>query len=256
MKKKLITLLLCLLFVSVLLQPVAASGLPLVVDEAGLLTQEEIDDLSQYAQSLGSAYGMDIVIVTVNSLNGLSAANYADSFYDLNGYGVGPDYDGILLLLAMESREWYISTCGAARYAVPDREINNLFGSMSSYLSGGDYYRAFLAYLTRVGEYLDAYENGGSSDTAPGFGAKQIFISLGIGLAVGGVTLIVMRSMMNTKRPQRAAADYLDRDTYQLKVQRDMFLYSRVSKVPRPKNNSSGSSGGGGRSHGGGGGRF
>ena len=84
-----------------------------------------------------------------------------------------------------------------------------------------------------------------------------------IGAVVGGITVLIMRACMNTKRPQRSAGSYLNDSSYHLRTNRDLFLYSNVTKT-RIQQESSSSGGGGssvhtsssGSSHGGGGGKF
>ena len=41
---------------------------------------------------------MDAVIVTSNNLNGKSQQDYADDYFDYNGYGVGKEKSGLLSL--------------------------------------------------------------------------------------------------------------------------------------------------------------
>ena len=52
--------------------------------------------LEEEANNLSSEYNMDIVIVTTNDAAGKTSREYADDFFDYGGFGVGPDYDGIL----------------------------------------------------------------------------------------------------------------------------------------------------------------
>ena len=282
MKQKLISFFILVALIPVLCLNVSASSLPLIVDNGDLLTPEEESRLEQAAQSLRDDYDMDVVILTEDTLNGQSTESYAVAFYDGNGYGVGPDGSGLVLILVMDTREWYVSTCGDAVDAVPDSAVDDLFDVMSYDLSTGAYYDAFLSFLTALEDdfrdFRDGYVGYGSYDGhyndpygyydrgyestvtyRSSFGMGNVLISILIGLAAGGIVLLILRGMMNSKRPQRSAAAYMNRDSYHLRVHRDMFLYSRVHKTPRPKDNSGhhgGGGGGGGRRHGGGGGRF
>lgn len=287
MKRKTISLLLCLLLLGCLLVPASASSdLPMVVDGAGLLTESELASLEEKAQSLRDAYEMDVVILTVETLNGMTAQTLADSFYDNNGYGYDETGSGVLFLLTMAEREWYISTCGDAIYALTDYGIESIGEEMLPDLSGGRYYEAFDTFLALLPGYFDAFRGGSPVDGyagnsggyAPGtredvvyyprgktvnYGARFL-IALIIGIAAAGVTILIMRSSMNTKRQQHSAVDYLKPGSFNLYRHQDLFLYSHVSKTRRPQNNDNGHHGGGssvhtgsgGRSHGGGGGKF
>ena len=284
MKRNVSTLLLCICLLLSLALPAAASesALPLVIDSADLLTLNQEVLLETSAASLGDTYGMDVVILTVDSLGGKSPQDYADDYYDENGYGD----DGMLFLISMEERDWYISTCGSAIYAVTDYGIQQLGALAVPYLSGGDYYGAFAAYLDALPSYFDAYQRGtpvdGYADDSGGYyhgdretvvhynNAPQrrvnIMISLIIGVIAALVAVLIMRGTMNTKRPQRSAGAYIRPGSYHLLAHRDMFLYSNIRKVRRQENNGGGGGhhGGGssvhhssgGRSHSGGGGKF
>lgn len=279
MKRKLISLLLAILiFAGLTLNVSAASDLPLVVDNAGLLSPQEEIALEDKALSLGTEYGMDIVILTADRLDGKRPQNYADDYYDEHGYGDS----GILFLLAMEEREWYISTCGDAIYALTDYGIQELGDTVVPYLSNGEYSKAFTVFLDTLPYYLDSYQDGapvdgyadysgdyyhGDRETVVHYEQKRspnFLLSLVLGIAAAAVTVLIMRASMNTKRMQHSACDYMKPGSFHLRTHQDIFLYSNVSKVRRQQNNNSGHGGGGssvhtssgGRSHGGGGGKF
>ena len=287
--KKLTSVLLVLLLLASLCVCAAATGsdTPLIVDNAGVLTSEQVDDLTQTASDLRDLYEMDVVIVVVADLDGKSAQDYADDYYDYNGYGIGDDYSGMLLLIATESRDWWISTCGEAIYVLTDYGIESIFSDFAGYLSVNDYYHAFETYLDCLPEYFDAYYSGNPIDgysgnySGPGsytpgdaddtvyyeddsFGIFEILFSLVAGCVVAGIAVLIMSAQMNTKLQQNSARNYLNQSSYQLHGHSDMFLYSNVTKVRRESSSSSGSGGGGssthrsssGRSHGGGGGKF
>lgn len=279
--KKLTAVFLTLLLSLCLILPTHASeASPWVIDGAQLLTDDQEQALTEEIQSLRADWSMDVVILTVNTLDGQTPQNYADTYYDSHGYAP----DGLLFLLSMEERDWYLSTTGAAIYALTDYGIQQVGDLVVPYLSDGDYAGGFEALLWALPTYFAAYQDGapvdGYAHYAPGeysgereqvvyyekpqnLGATAL-ISLAIGAAVGGIALLVMVSMMNSKRPQPSAGDYLTSGSYHLNRQRDMFLYSQVQRHRKPDPPKSGGGGGGssvhvssgGSSHGGGGGKF
>ena len=275
MMKKLTSLLLAVLLMSCLVLSVSANSVSYIADDAGLLYSDEAAVLEEKAANLSAIYGIDAVILTIDSLGGVSAQDYADDYYDHNGYGE----DGVLFLLAMEEREWYISTCGTVIYALTDYGIQQLGDGMLPYLSSGSWYDGFAFFLDRLPYYLDAYGSGTpvdgyadySGDYYHGRQDEIVYypqekdpsfpLSLLIGLASGGIAIGIMRAMMNSKRAQRGASAYLKDGSWNLHMHRDIFLYSNVSKTRRQQSSSSGGGSSvhrssGGRSHGGGGGRF
>ena len=284
--KRLVIFLVCILLLLSSPLSVLASA-PKIVDEAGLLTENEIRKLERRAQALTDQYGMDVVIVTVDSIGGKTVESFADDYFDNNGYGIGPSDSGILLLLSMEYRDWAISTCGEAIYAITDYGIQELFSQMADDLSKDRYYKAFATYLNTLETLFEAYESGhpvdGTPDNYDGPGsyipgtkdnivhyepthdldwyARKIGISFAIGLVVALIVLLILLGQMNTARAQHGAGTYLLQNTYRVGVQRDIFLYSQLNKVRKSENSSSGGGSSvhrssSGRSHGGGHGKF
>lgn len=279
MKRKIFSLILCILLVLVLPCSAFASetDLPKVVDNGSLLTAEEENQLEQRARTLTETLEIDIIIVTVNSLDGKSVQAYADDYYDSHGYGVGPNNSGILLLLSMGTREWYMSTRGDAIYIFTDYGLQQLGDAIVPYLSSGDYLGAFETWLNSLGRYVQAYRDG---DPIDGYAPPDDYygededivyypkesaggnavIALIIGAVVALVAVLIMRSRMNTAKFKSNAVDYLEQGSYDLHHRHDVYLYSRVSKTRRQSSSSGGGSSthrsGGGVSHGGRGGKF
>ena len=282
--KQIISILLLLILILPILLPAYGAEEPLdyVVDDAGLLTSEEEEDVQRWAASYKEDLQLDIVIVTTYGSGGKGVQAYADDFYDQNGYGYGIHKTGILLLIDMESREWYMSTCGEAIYMFTDYGLEQLGQEILPWLSDGEYYRAFLAWISALPPYAEAYRAGSPVDgyvspdeyDAPsgeeiyyyedhtGIALRPFPIALLTGLIAASITILVMRSRMNTAKMQRDAENYLKSGSFRLRQRSDMFLYSRVSRKAKPKNNTSGGGGSsvhrssGGISHGGRGGRF
>lgn len=248
MKK--ISVLLCLMLMLAISVSAAQSK---IVDDAGLLSQSHIAALEEKAEAIADRYDMDAVIVTVNSLDGRSAQAYADDYFDHNGYGIGNDYSGILLLLAMDEREWAVSTCGDAMAAVRNSEIDDIVENILDDLSDGSYYRAFDSFLAQVENEYEGYASG---TDASGFSFKNILIALVIGAAVGLIVLLILRGKMNTAKPQHGARNYMTDGSYDLFRCHDIYLYSHTSRTQKAESSSGSHRSSSSRSHGGSSGRF
>ena len=253
MKKLLAYLLTIVLILSMAVPAFAAdSDVPRVVDNADLLSSDEEASLNREIQQMQSELSLDIVIVTTYGTGSKTAQEYADDFYDNYGYGYGSDNSGILLLLDMQAREWHMSTCGEAIQIFSDNDLDDLGEEIVDDLSGGDYYEAFSHWLDELPGYVEDYREGDSI-------FSNLPLALVIGLVAAAITILIMRSSMNTAKPQKGAVNYMTEGSFHLRQRSDVFLYSRVSRVPRPKNNGGGSSthrSSGGISHGGRGGKF
>lgn len=245
MKRHFACLLLALLIFTFLAIPASADSI-CIDDGANLLSFDEVRLLESQTEEIAEKYEIDIVIVTVDSMDGKYASYYAERYYDENGFS----RDGILLLVAMEEREWYILTSGECYDVFTDRNLDRLEDALLDDLSNGDYYDAFSNYLDTLSGCMENADSPVGSQNELNIG-----VSILVGLAAAIVTVLIMASQMKTAKPQHHAIGYIRDDSYRITEHRDMFLYSRITKTPKPQNNgSSGRSGGGSR--GGRGGRF
>ena len=228
--------------------------LPRLVDDAGLLAQDDKYTLVRKLDNLSDKWQLDVVVVTNNSLGDKSVEAYADDFYDYNGYGYGENDDGILLLLSMETREWAISTYGKAIDIFTDSEQQYISDGFLPYLSDGDYFGGFMRFAELCDSSVEAYNetgytehNGGSK--APFGWLSAIGGSLIIGLIAGFATAMTLRSQLTSVKPQAMATAYAKKGSLNITERNDLFLYHNITRVAKPKDNDSGSSR---RSHSGG----
>ena len=244
MKKHLISLLICLMFL-VMVFPVSAAS-DYVIDEAGLLTAAQQQELEARCAQFSSDYGMDLVLLTVNGLDGRSTMAFADDYFDAH-YGT----HGLLLLINMGQREWHISTAGNAIDLYTDMDLMSMEETLLPYLSSGRFYEGFSSFLSDAELY--------AADVTVSDLEAVLFMTVPAGALIAGIVLLIMRSTMNTKTAQRSAANYETEGSYHLRTHQDLFLYSNVTKRPKPQNNTSGSTthrSSSGRMHGGRGGKF
>ncbi len=70
------------------------------------------------------------------------------------------------------------------------------------------------------------------------FDNSWILIAFVVGVIIGLIGVFIMKSQLKSVRFQAAAHHYEKKDTFVLTEQRDVYLYSTVTKIPKPKNNS------------------
>ena len=87
---------------------------PRVIDIADIFSGEEEQQMEARLAELRTSLGKDIVILADVSTYGLSRSVYAADFYDFNGYGIGPDREGVCLMICMEpgNRGWWCCCTG------------------------------------------------------------------------------------------------------------------------------------------------
>lgn len=243
MKKRLLSLVIILIMLLAFASSSYAVSIANVVDSADLLSDEEEIKLSEMLLGLSEDIGCDIAVLTEESIGGMDVGEYAERFYVLNECGYGDEDTGILLLLSMEERDWYVCTHGDATRAISDRDIDDMADKFVSYLSDGEYYDGFIVFAEESYELMGDYYSGERSGIRPP-SVIAVAVSLGIAALVGLIIVSVMKSKMKTVRPQNTASDYTRKGSMVLTRKSDLFLYFHVTKTPRPKSNSSSSSGG------------
>ena len=243
--------------------------LPRLVDDCDLLTDSEETKLEAKLDEISERHQVDVVVVTVYSLEGKSAMEFADDFYDYNGYGYGSDADGILLLVSMEYRDWWISTTGYGLTAFTDYGLSCMEDEFLPSLSNDNYDKSFKIFADLCDDYITEAKAGTPYDYGnEPRGRFPLFTTLVIALVasviVAFIAVSIMKGQLKSVRYQPAASSYMKAGSLNLTESRDMFLYHNITRSAR-SSSSSGSGGGGGssshssssgRSHGGRGGKF
>lgn len=278
-KKKIWCCLFSLLWMFVLIFQVMASEIPdipterqkpLLVDEAGLLSEEESSTLINKLEEISQRQKNEVAVVTVNSLEGKTAEAYADDYYDYNGYGYGENDDGLLLLVSMGEREWAVTTYGYCHtVAFTDAGLDYISSEFRRKLSSGEYAKAFDCFAGLCDDFLTQAATGEPYDVdnmpkgkvSPFWLYTDLVVAFFISF---GIVKGKSRNLKSVKKQESAKA-YERGGSLSLRRSTDSFVNRIVTQktIRNEKNSSSGSSGGSsshisssGRSHGGTSGKF
>ena len=236
-----------------------------LMDMADLLTEEEEEELIATLDEISERQNLEIVVVTAENLEGYSdGQEYTDDLYEYCDFGYGDGRDGIMLLLDMDGRDWYISTQGYGITAFTDAAITYLENEMKEDLSAGNYAAAFRIYAADCDQMITRARDGNpfSKKDLPHEPLSPLVlpICLGIGLVAAFLTVNSMKAKLKTVHSQKAAADYVKKGSMQLASQQDLFLYNKIDRVKKEEKSSSGDStthkSSSGTTHGGGRGKF
>ncbi|MCM1134236.1 MAG: TPM domain-containing protein [Clostridium sp.] len=273
MKKKWIPVIFALFLSVMAVLPVWAAGdLPRLLDYADILSDSEEAELLEKLDEISMRQQMDVVAVTVDSLEGKNAADYADDFYDENGYGFGEEGDGILFLLSMREREWYISTKGYAITVFTDAGLDYMSEKIVLNLKDGAYAEAFMEFADYCDDYITQAAMGAPYDVdnlprEPFPFVLFLVICFAIAFVIALIATGIMRAQLKSVASRTRADDYVKSGSLQLTKKNDLFLYRHLERREKPKE--SGSTGGArssggstthrsssGATHGGRGGKF
>lgn len=228
------------------------------LDEYGVFTSDQKASLNQQAASLSDQYGIGVYILFTDDLNGMSAQSFSEGYYNSKGLGLGDDKNGIILIVAVNSRDWIIVGHGTGANdtefpggRLTDSRREAIGKRVAEELGAGDWYGGASTYVRDIGETFAYYEKNGKAmvemDWGRVLGAVGIAIVVALIVAFGVVKANV--NAMKTARAKSEAGDYVQRETFQLTSSSDHFVSTHTTVVRRPKS----SSGGGGSSWSGGG---
>lgn len=264
MKRKFYFIIAFALLAVMLLPAAALADTANVFDQADLLSFEQEDSLQHSIDAFKGEYNADMVIVTTTDAEGKTSREYADDYFDFNGFGMGSDKSGILFLINMDARETYISTSGTMIDILSDDRTGDLLDAQTPYLQDGDYYGALALSIDRTGGYMAAGPVAGQyRQPENGLSPLWMVISILIGAGVGGLVVLIIYKTYK-KEYKTVPYDYQNQAKLNLKTKQDTLVDTRVTSryIPPPDSGSgSGSLGGrssthtssSGRTHGGGG---
>ena len=221
-----------------------------ILDGAGLLSGSELDRVEKKLSSVSEELGFDVLVRTTDSLYGKGTMAFADDSMD---YEFGDVSNGILFLISMEYRDWYVSTKGTCFHDFDDDDIDEIVDRFLYKISAGDYEEGFIGFADSV-----AKEYRYQTSTFH-FDFISIGVPLVVALIIASVVVSIMKSQLKSAR-FRNANQYLKQGSLILTQNVDLFLYSNVTRTRIQSESSSGGGGGhissSGSTHGGHGGKF
>ena len=230
---------------------------PRLADQEELLTTEEQEELLARLDEISERPQCDVVIVTVASIEGKTATEYADDYFDYQGYGYGEKSDGILLLVGMKERVWAISTHGSLGIsAFTDAGLDYIKEDVQFQLKLDNYAKAFRTFASLCDQFLTAAHKGKPYDVG-NLPIKHASPSILIFLFPIGILIMAWKSRSKKRSlksvvKKTGAISYKVPNSLHLWVDEDRITGSHVTKRKRNEESRDrgGSSGSGGSSGG------
>lgn len=256
------------LAIAALLPGTAQASTRHVVDEAGLLSPSVEQELEEEITRVSARYYQDIVVLYADLDANKTPMEMADDYFDYNGYGIGAERSGVLLLVAPATRDWWISTRGTSIATFTDAGISALGTLIKKPLGENDWEGGARVFVGQMERYMQAAEDGNPITKTPTTLTDLIGHVIGAILTglVGGIAAaraFVKRYFINkmtNEGLEPGAASYVADGTFVVSGGQDTFIQTYVTKTPRPTSNDSDDSSthtsSSGATHGGGGGKF
>ncbi len=265
-KTALCTLTLLVLALGLCASAFAAGNSKFIRDKYDLLDSSIQTTLETQAKEIASNYNVGTYLLIVDDIGSKSARDYAKNYWNKKDLGLGSNKSGILLLVAVDSRDYVTITHGQAVLDFTDWRIGEIEDDIVNYLSDNEWQWAFQAYLDDCQETLEykaeygtamGYDKDSTTSSANSMeGISEVLtmpfvIALIIALIVMICVRLALKAQLKSVKAQDTATAFMDRPV-DITRSEQRFGGTVVTKTPIPK--SSSSSGGSGGSWSGSGG--
>lgn len=219
-----------------------ASGASAVVDEWGLLNEEQTAALQAKAREMKETYSVNVYFHTTGDRMGMARQEYNNLYMTSMGY----EKDAVLFTIENSGGDTvkysYVYLYGSMKERVPEKFRSRIENNASA---AGDSFGRLLEGQRLLASYL---ENGRVPRN--GFYWTMItLLSTAVGFIGGLVSLSSADDSMETVRQRTSAYSYLDRSKTKVQRIREVLLYVTTSRVYiPPKDTDSGSRSSGGSS--------
>lgn len=226
-----------------------------VVDNGALFTDGERKELEEDAAEVAKKYDMNIFLLTTEDANGMSSTEYAEDFYESNGYDTNDARGGIVLLIDMDNRELNLVTHKDMIYYITDAREERIYDAGYDEVTEGDYGECMEDMLDQLEDFLKAGipDNQYTYDTETGkivryrsLESGEIAMAFAVAFACALIAcLILWRKYSTVQDYDYSVSENAD---MKLTVKSDHMIDMVVThrRKPKPEHHGGGGHGGGG----------
>lgn len=223
-----------------------------VFDEYGLLSGEEKEELNQELADIYEEYEYDAILLISQDIESDDARQYAAKFMQDNEIGYGDTHEGMCIFNQPDKRNITIVFRGDTQNDFTETIQDLMLDNCQEKLKEGDMIGGYKSLISNLKKGLARVTQGKKIrplDVSDSSLPEEALIWLIISFAVMAIPTLIMTLFqvhkMKTRVPQPNANAYEGEGGLRLTEERDMFLYSTVSRTEKPKDNDndSGSSG-------------
>ncbi|MDO4940896.1 MAG: TPM domain-containing protein [Erysipelotrichaceae bacterium] len=222
--------LLSILFVSLLLlSPIkVVAGSANIIDEVGVLSDDEKQELTNYYNSIANQYDIQVVAYITDTPTDnidLQAADYFESL----GYS-----NGFIFEINMANSEYDIVILGDEQYLA--EYIEEGMDYVYSSLSNGDFAGACrdFGYFVDEAHISHDYNEEQQQPSKPST-VQLLTISACTGGVISLIAMFIMYKQLKTEGKKYDASNYVKNSNFNLFRQGDIFLYRTMNRRRRPR---------------------
>jgi uncharacterized protein len=178
-------------------------------DFAGVLNSSTITQLKEMCRQVLDKAQASVVVVTIKSTDGEDIFNYSVDLYQKWGIGQKGKDRGVLILLAVQDRKYYINVGYGLEPILPDGKVGGFGREAVPYLKQGDYDGAASLLTSRIVDVI-AKDAGVEITTSPPRRAAPVERQPELHLSPGAIiALIILFVIVLAVRPLRRLLFYM-----------------------------------------------
>ena len=249
MKKLLSAIFAAALVVCMTVSPALAKGYndistTYVRDHYQLLDASTLSQMEQTAAELSDQSNCNVYLLIVNNIGSATQRQYAEAYWNANSLGRGTDKDGILFMIAVDSRDYVTITHGQGETGgitiFTDYRISQIEDDIVAELKNNNWVEGCEVYLSDVQDTMKFYAEKGEpwdSHNEPGDWWLKLVFALVVPLIIAGIICGIWASQMKTAREKQEANDYLEAGSLRLTRKDDVFLHTSrtMMKIEKPQ---------------------
>jgi len=167
-----------------------------VNDFAGVLSPSTVTQLKEMCRQVLEKAQASVVVVTVKSTDGVDIFDYAVDLYQKWGIGQKGKDRGVLILLAVQDRRYYINVGYGLEGILPDGKVGGFGRESVPYLKRGDYDGAVSLLTSRVVDVI-AKDAGVEITTSQPRRIEPVDVPPGqTGISLGGIIALIILFMI------------------------------------------------------------
>ena len=246
MKKRIIIIALTLILAAMLAFPsFADDSIPRYYEEYDLLSDDEEASINAKLEEMSDRLDANVVIWVTSFFGNLDEESFIDACrkhisnnfgYKSNGY--------VIMMIDLEAKETYFyiySEGKVASKAFSDEFFDDLGDDVISLMESDKCFEAMNKYADSCDEAIT------ESQKVKYFSVTRLIIAAVIGLIIGASVTGSNKAKLKTVRSKTEANYYVREGSMTVNDSRDIYLYSKVTRTEKPRND--GSSGSSGSSH-------
>lgn len=242
MKIKLFSLFLAVtaLFALFVLPTSAADTEKYFIDGANVVhSASQANEIEQALKEISEKYDCPVMIVTATGISNYSYEDYAIKQAN--------KYEKVILFMQFTDIRAYQFEI---RYAGADaknreRAIKRFKNTVVDYLADNDNVGAYTDFVKQSDAVLEAFA-AGKTVREPYPVLRNIIITIVVAILVGFFYVQSLMKKLKSVDYRKNASSYVKNGSMNVKISKDIYLYSTVTRTARPKNTSSGSRSSGG----------